>query len=185
MAISGFKHSCRLSSDRRMKRIEKKYGNQGYATYLILMESLCDTDDYVLDLSDFLQAELTAEECMADSVTQLFSVIDCIAEVGLIDAEMWAQKKVYSPDLVSDNQAEINVSYRASVAYDYQKHRSFVYQRDGHRCVYCGAHQNLSLDHVVPLSRGGSNDLDNLATACRSCNSQKSNRTPDEWLGGM
>ena len=55
-------------------------------------------------------------------------------------------------------------------------HRDEVYARDGHACVYCGARSDLTLDHVVPLSKGGSNELENLATACRPCNSSKGAR---------
>jgi 5-methylcytosine-specific restriction endonuclease McrA len=45
--------------------------------------------------------------------------------------------------------------------------RSIVLERDGYACTYCGADKQLEGDHVVPLSRGGSNALVNLATACR------------------
>lgn len=49
-------------------------------------------------------------------------------------------------------------------------------------CAYCGATDNMSIDHVVPLSRGGTHDVDNLLPACRSCNSSKGNRLLEEWL---
>jgi 5-methylcytosine-specific restriction endonuclease McrA len=41
-------------------------------------------------------------------------------------------------------------------------------------CASCGATQDLTVDHIVPLSRGGSSDLSNLQTLCRSCNGIKS-----------
>lgn len=56
-----------------------------------------------------------------------------------------------------------------------------VFRRDQYRCVYCGSEQDLTVDHILPLSRGGNNQLDNLATACRCCNSSKNNKTPEEW----
>jgi hypothetical protein len=59
--------------------------------------------------------------------------------------------------------------------------RSIVLERDGHACVYCGADKPLEGDHIVPLSRGGSNALTNLATACRPCNLSKASSTPEEW----
>ena len=59
--------------------------------------------------------------------------------------------------------------------------RRAVLERDGHACTYCGSQDALSLDHVIPWSRGGQDTLANLVTACRSCNSSKNARTPDEW----
>lgn len=58
--------------------------------------------------------------------------------------------------------------------------RSRIYKRDGHECVYCGSKKSLTLDHVIPKSRGGSNDWTNLVTSCVKCNLKKSNRTPEE-----
>jgi hypothetical protein len=56
-----------------------------------------------------------------------------------------------------------------------------VFQRDDFTCRYCGAHGvPLECDHVIPLSRGGTNERKNLVTACRPCNGMKSDRTPQE-----
>lgn len=61
--------------------------------------------------------------------------------------------------------------------------RRNVYLRDEHRCQYCGersgAH-DLSLDHVLPQSRGGTTSWENVVAACRPCNLRKGNRTPQE-----
>lgn len=48
-------------------------------------------------------------------------------------------------------------------------------------CTYCGTTENITIDHVMPLSRGGKHEADNLAPACFSCNSSKSNRLLSEW----
>ena len=66
-------------------------------------------------------------------------------------------------------------------ASDWHIVRSIVLERDGHACVYCGADKPLEGDHIVPLSRGGSNALTNLATACRPCNLSKGSSTLEEW----
>lgn len=60
------------------------------------------------------------------------------------------------------------------------KHRLFVYERDGRECVYCGSNEKLSIDHVFPRSRGGTDDPQNLVTACMKCNLKKSSKTPEE-----
>src|SRR5436190_7399322 len=59
--------------------------------------------------------------------------------------------------------------------------RSIVLERDGHACTYCGSDKRLEGDHIVPLSRGGSNAFVNLATACRPCNLSKGSKTVEEW----
>ena len=59
--------------------------------------------------------------------------------------------------------------------------RKNILRRDGHRCQYCGRGDlPLTLDHVVPLSRGGDDSWENLSAACVHCNNKKGDRTPDE-----
>lgn len=58
--------------------------------------------------------------------------------------------------------------------------RVLVDEYDG-RCAYCGSAGKMTRDHVVPLSRGGSDDIDNIVPACPTCNSSKGDRTLDEW----
>jgi 5-methylcytosine-specific restriction endonuclease McrA len=58
--------------------------------------------------------------------------------------------------------------------------RARIYKRDGHKCVYCGSNKNLTIDHVLPKSRGGTNRWTNLVTCCGGCNRKKGNKTPHE-----
>ncbi len=59
--------------------------------------------------------------------------------------------------------------------------RRNILQRDNHYCQYCGhKNEDLSIDHVIPRSRGGAHSWDNVITACVPCNVTKGNRTPDE-----
>lgn len=51
--------------------------------------------------------------------------------------------------------------------------REAVYKRDGYRCLKCGCTENLTLDHVLPRSKGGSNEIENLQTLCKPCNEDK------------
>jgi HNH endonuclease len=65
----------------------------------------------------------------------------------------------------------------------WMRYRRYVFQRDGFVCVYCSSEDrtNLTVDHVLPRSRGGSDSPENLVTACWTCNRQKWARTPEEW----
>lgn len=59
--------------------------------------------------------------------------------------------------------------------------RRNILHRDGHSCQYCGyAGDELTLDHVLPRSRGGDDSWENMVTACVRCNVKKGNRTPKE-----
>ena len=59
--------------------------------------------------------------------------------------------------------------------------RKNILRRDGHRCQFCGRGDlPLTLDHVVPVSRGGDDSWENLVCACVHCNNKKGDRTPDE-----
>ncbi len=61
--------------------------------------------------------------------------------------------------------------------------RRNIFARDGNQCQYCGRHfptSELSLDHVVPRSRGGLASWENIVCACVNCNVKKGGRTPHE-----
>lgn len=58
--------------------------------------------------------------------------------------------------------------------------RNRLFRRDNYSCVYCGNKRNLTVDHVMPKSRGGQNTWLNLVTCCSHCNRVKDNRTPEE-----
>ena len=52
----------------------------------------------------------------------------------------------------------------------------------GQRCCYCESTENLTLEHIVPISKGGFHTLENILWACRSCNSSKKDETFIIWL---
>jgi 5-methylcytosine-specific restriction endonuclease McrA len=55
--------------------------------------------------------------------------------------------------------------------------------KHGGRCVRCGSQDHIQVDHIIPLSKGGTNTLDNIQPLCRRCNSGKKNRTRDFRTG--
>jgi 5-methylcytosine-specific restriction endonuclease McrA len=58
--------------------------------------------------------------------------------------------------------------------------RREVLRRDKHACQYCGSTKKLTLDHVIPRSKGGKHSWDNVVIACEPCNSRKGDRTPHQ-----
>lgn len=58
-----------------------------------------------------------------------------------------------------------------------------VFKRDNYTCQYCGkVGGKLEADHIIPFSKGGTDDMDNLVTACRKCNRQKRDKSVEEFL---
>lgn len=55
-----------------------------------------------------------------------------------------------------------------------------VLKRDKYTCCYCGSKSNLTVDHVIPKSRGGGTNWENLVAACRKCNNKKDNKLLSE-----
>jgi 5-methylcytosine-specific restriction endonuclease McrA len=61
--------------------------------------------------------------------------------------------------------------------------RGHIFLRDNHQCQYCGGKfktSELTLDHILPATRGGPRTWENLTSACKTCNQKKGSRTPDE-----
>ena len=59
--------------------------------------------------------------------------------------------------------------------------RKNLLNRDDHTCQYCNkSGENMTLDHVIPRSRGGKDTWENIVVACVRCNVRKGNRTPKE-----
>lgn len=59
--------------------------------------------------------------------------------------------------------------------------RKNILRRDEYKCAYCGKSDgNLTIDHIVPKSKGGKDTWDNLIAACTVCNNKKGNRSPSE-----
>jgi hypothetical protein len=62
-----------------------------------------------------------------------------------------------------------------------------VWAADGFKCMYCGAPMGkalMTIDHFIPLELGGTNDIKNYLTACKSCNKDKGSQDPEKWIAG-
>jgi 5-methylcytosine-specific restriction endonuclease McrA len=71
----------------------------------------------------------------------------------------------------------IRTIYRSSVSFTKRN----VLVRDRFQCAYCGARkEKLSIDHIIPKSRGGKTNFENCVAACKTCNLRKGGRTPSE-----
>ena len=112
-------------------------------------------------------------------------VIDGKAEI--VEAE--SGTVVRSERLVFPRPAVIRLKAYVHVPRRFRRQvtNTFLFARDHYRCQYCGRtaaelrpRESLTRDHLIPISRGGSNEWTNVVTACSSCNTRKANRMPNE-----
>lgn len=84
-----------------------------------------------------------------------------------------------------DNKTFYDLKFKRMYEIDVKKWRRIskvVRERDHFTCAYCGQVGGiLEIDHVIPFSKGGSDELDNLVTSCRKCNRQKKDKTLNEF----
>lgn len=105
-----------------------------------------------------------------------------LAEKGKATVVKYSDKVVRTVDKVIKVPAVmkliklIRTIYRTKVVFS----KKNVISRDRHTCQYCGSHDKLTIDHVVPVSRGGKSTFENCVAACQECNAKKGNKLPRE-----
>ena len=115
----------------------------------------------------------------------------------LVDAGLWEEVPGgyrvhdyhdYQPSR-EEVEAERAIARRRAALNNNPKLAKAIKERDGNRCRYCGREVNwrdrkseagATYDHVIPISKGGTDDVDNIVVCCRACNMRKGGRTPEE-----
>jgi len=95
------------------------------------------------------------------------------------EAELRAENVSIPMPLVIRLVCYVRIPHRVSLPIT----RRTVLARDHYTCQYCGKQpprKDLTVDHIVPRSRGGSTSWENVVTACQRCNARKGNHTPEE-----
>lgn len=108
----------------------------------------------------------------------------CLVAKGKVQILAWSRKTVRTAEgLVVKIPAVlkliklIRILYRARVPFSKRN----ILIRDGHRCAYCGGREGrLTVDHIIPKSRGGRDEFENCVASCRACNNRKGSKTPRE-----
>jgi len=142
---------------------------------------------YCMRCSDSLENITDDEVCfvLRISCDELQQTKNNLIKKGLI-LENWNIPSWDNRQFLSDSSNERVKRYREKrkksglSCNGYTKHKEFIMSRDNSRCVYCNSEKNLCLDHILPISKGGNDDKENLAVACKECNSGKAGRTPQE-----
>ena len=104
------------------------------------------------------------------TITQLYPITRVRISTAKFDIQLMENPNIWGEE------------YQHGTLYGWQL-RAYVFHQNGHRCFYCGAQNNgLTLDHIIPTSKGGSSRVANLTAACPKCNQLKDNRPPEEFL---
>ena len=100
LTMDFFVHDADASSDRKIRLLSKKHGNDGYATYFRLLEALCHEPGMILSLASPDCGELLAEDFHLRDVQHLYKIIQHCAEIGLIDRQIWeSERSIFSHGL--------------------------------------------------------------------------------------
>ena len=105
-------------------------------------------------------------------LSRLFNIKFCTFEAVRFDTQLL------------DNPNIEGVEYQQGTLFGYEI-REFLLDKYGRVCQYCGGESNdpiLEWEHIFPRSRGSSDKVCNATLACRLCNREKGNQTPEEWL---
>lgn len=97
---------------------------------------------------------------------------------GLFEYEWLGDKRIIlKHKRLLINKAQIKLSnskrIRASSHTSKTQTRTSVFEKYGNKCLACGSSKNICIDHVVPVFKGGKNDISNYQPLCKSCNSKK------------
>lgn len=103
---------------------------------------------------------------------------------GLAQSEHNTPYVMRSPSIAIPVPAVIRLMHYVRIPYRKKAYsKNHIFLRDNHTCQYCGKTANaseLTLDHILPQSRGGRSVWENLVTCCKVCNSKKGDLTPKE-----
>lgn len=118
------------------------------------------------------------------SVLTLCSVERAVVLIHLQKADLVEARRglaLHSPSQRFPWPSIVRLKWYVSVPYKrIMISRKNILRRDRFHCQYCGSRDRLTVDHVLPRSRGGRDKWENLVAACTRCNNRKGNRTPEE-----
>jgi 5-methylcytosine-specific restriction endonuclease McrA len=136
-----------------------------------------------------MEKEFKMKTLKLDSTYRPVGVIDCLEAlvlciVGKATAVEEYEDEISSPSVTFKIPSVIVLKNVVKfISRSIRATRNNIIWRDKNTCQYCGyvgTSSNLTLDHVLPKSRGGDNSWLNLVTCCKKCNQKKRDRTPEE-----
>jgi hypothetical protein len=157
----------------RRKQVGDKFGHGAYSVYLTGMKRTKPPD--LTTVQDILSLNFGIDRMTSKSLVQraVFVgrpqlLLENAPEEGAIGIKQALEPA--GARIKIAEAADPSVSQRRSIP---ERVRHEVWRRDGGRCVDCGSRENLEFDHIIALSRGGSNTARNIELRCQTCNRKK------------
>lgn len=164
-----FSHDSNAKDDPKCVMLIEQLGLEGYGIYWVLVEMLSNIKDHKLMIDTEYELGITPE-----------IVRNLIQEYKLFESDgiyFWANSFKFRsiPDYKHDRLYSINIKLWHII-------RNAVFVRDNYTCHYCGKVGGiLEVDHIEPLSKGGTNEFINLTTSCRRCNRRKKDKSVEQF----
>jgi 5-methylcytosine-specific restriction endonuclease McrA len=133
--------------------------------------------------------EFNMKTLKLDATYRPIGVVDCLEAlvmciVGKATAVEEYEEEISSPSITFKIPSVIVLKTVVKfISTGIRPSRNNILWRDKNQCQYCGvieSPRDMTIDHVIPRSRGGENTWSNLVTCCKKCNQKKGNRTPEE-----
>jgi 5-methylcytosine-specific restriction endonuclease McrA len=120
--------------------------------------------------------------CMSDKVLKHSLYLGCGAKISASKIIRMVDVNIIRSETVNYTKPLIIrlFNYISHKTKNLRVNRQRLYKRDNNECAYCGSKKELTIDHIIPKSRGGKNTWNNLITCCLPCNLKKGDKTPDE-----
>jgi len=152
--------------------------------YVCLSYIIRDTAKHHCERGNFSYQQMALALSLARNT--VVKALQELASVGLIaiddDTAMGHTYTLLPPEQWRLPERVPTITFTRHTPSNWRELRETIFQRDDYTCQYCGqVGGELHCDHVVPLSRGGTSDPENLVTACPHCNASKSTKTLEEW----
>ena len=164
-----FSHESEMRNDVKIKALRRKFSHTGYAVWNYLLEVLTDAEGFAIRWEE-LDIELYAADFDLDA-TELTEIVDECIRLDLLNLK---DGKLTCRNLRARKKRHPSSRLRKSLRKDVVK---YILKRDNYTCTYCGRKTGeMQIDHIIPVSKGGLNDISNLTTACAHCNRKKSDK---------
>ncbi len=189
-----FQHDTDAHRDLKLKRLSKEYGLEGLGLYWVIVEMIAEelsskklncelewTIDVIAD--EFKMSKDRVEAILGFCCgQQLFDRnqegnIRCLKLLDRLDNTLSKNPEIALIKKQSEQFKKKRVAINQTKVIE-------VSARCGGKCMICGTKENLTIDHIIPQSKGGKDSVDNLQILCFSCNSRKHDKMPEETLLG-